>query len=42
MPEVTAFLSGQSSAADPGYVVGMLSEIKDTAMEDIKVAFRFI
>ncbi|CAE7946288.1 unnamed protein product [Symbiodinium sp. KB8] len=35
--KVTAFLSGQSSAADPGYVVGMLSEIKDTAMEDIKV-----
>ncbi|CAE7445466.1 unnamed protein product [Symbiodinium sp. CCMP2592] len=34
--KVTAFLSGQSSAADPGYVVGMLSEIKDTAVEDIK------
>ena len=27
--KVTAFLSGERSAADPGYVVGMLSEIKD-------------
>ena len=35
--KVTAFLSGQRSAADPGYVVGMLSEIKDNTVDEIKV-----
>jgi len=35
--KVTAFLSGQRSAADPGYVVGMLSEIKDDTLDEIKV-----
>jgi len=34
---VTAFLSGQRSAAEPGYVVGMLSEIKDNTIDEIKV-----